>query len=81
MCTSMGFETPEPVVYHIFLLQLWKTHGRGTATLEEKAKAMTMTILRKTLSAAAVFLLFLVFDAKGEEEDLSIICSYFFLGL
>jgi hypothetical protein len=35
MRTSMGFETPEPVVYHLFLLQLWKTCGLGTATPTE----------------------------------------------
>jgi hypothetical protein len=75
MRTSMGFETPEPIVYPPFLLQLWKTHGRGTAKPEVKTtkkKKMTTTtrLKKKTPSEDIVFSsLFLMFYAKGGEED------------
>jgi hypothetical protein len=70
----MGFETPEPIVYPPFLLQLWKTHGRGTAKSEvkttKKKKMTTTTRLKKTPSEDIVFSsLFLMFYAKGREED------------
>jgi hypothetical protein len=64
---------PSPSSIHLFLLQLWKTRGRGTATLEAKTmkKKMTTTRLKKkTLCEDIAFpSLFLVFDAKGGEED------------
>jgi hypothetical protein len=54
---------------------LWKIRGRGTATPEAKTvkkKKMTMMtrLKKKTLSEDIDFpSLFLVFDAKGGEED------------
>jgi hypothetical protein len=46
-------------------------------------KVMTMTTrLKKSLSEDLIFpSLFLVFDAKGGEEDLSILAIFIFLGL
>jgi hypothetical protein len=72
MCTNMGFEPASPSPTLLFLLQLLKTHGRGTAPAKEM---MTMTTLKKTNSSedAAFPSLFLVLDAKWG-EDLS---SYF----
>jgi hypothetical protein len=72
MRTNMGFEPASPSPTLLFLLQLLKTHGRGTAPAKEM---MTMTTLKKTNSSedTAFPSLFLVLDAKWG-EDLS---SYF----
>jgi hypothetical protein len=74
MHVSMGFETPEPVVYPPLPPLDVEDHGRGTATLEVKTvkkKLMTtMRLKKKTPSEDIDFpSLFLVFDAKGGEED------------
>jgi hypothetical protein len=62
---------PSPSYFPLFLVQLWKTYGRGTTTPEVKtAKKMTAGLKKKTLSEDIAFpSLFLVFDAKGGEED------------
>jgi hypothetical protein len=78
MHTSMGFETPEQVVYHLFLLRLWKTHGLGTA-MPKEMKMMTMMRSKKNPSEDFSSLLFLALDAKGGEEDLSIYLDIFLL--
>jgi hypothetical protein len=75
MHASMGFETPSPSSIPLFLLQLWKTRGRGTAmpkvkTAKKKKMTMMTSLKKKTPSEDVAFpSLFLVFDAKGGKED------------
>jgi hypothetical protein len=58
---------------HLFLLQLWKTRGLGTATPKEM---MTTTMMR-AMKTPFFLLLFLVLDAKRGEEDISIYLAIF----
>jgi hypothetical protein len=69
MHTYMGFETLEPIVYHLFLLQLWKTRGLSTTMPKEMMMMMMMMRSKKNLSEDFAFpsSLFGV-DAKGGED-------------
>jgi hypothetical protein len=77
--SSMGFEVPEPVVYPPPAVE---NPRLGTAMPTMMVKMMMKTTptmrLKKSLNEDDVFLsLFLVFDAKGGKEVLSIYSSYF----